>query len=43
MKSVKLAPRFRKEQLAKVWDEHTESGAHVTKQLDLVKRLHENG
>jgi hypothetical protein len=25
---VKLAPRFRKEQLAKVWNEHTPSGAH---------------
>jgi hypothetical protein len=25
---VKLATRFRKEQLAKVWDEHTASGAH---------------
>ena len=25
---VKLAPRFRKAQLAKVWDEHTASGAH---------------
>ena len=30
---VKLAPRFRKEQLAKVWDEHTESGAHESRQL----------
>jgi hypothetical protein len=25
---VKLAPRFRKEQLAKVWNEHTPTGAH---------------
>jgi hypothetical protein len=25
---VKLARRFRKDQLAKVWDEHTPSGAH---------------
>lgn len=25
---VKLAPRFRRDQLAKVWDEHTPSGAH---------------
>lgn len=25
---IKLAPRFRKDQLAKVWDEHTPSGAH---------------
>lgn len=29
---VKLAPRFRKEQLAKVWDEHTESGAHASRE-----------
>ena len=25
---IKLASRFQKEQLAKVWDEHTRSGAH---------------
>lgn len=25
---IKLAARFRKEELAKVWDEHTASGAH---------------
>ena len=30
---VKLAPRFRKERLAKVWDEHTASGAHVSRQI----------
>jgi hypothetical protein len=30
---VKLAPRFRKTQLAKVWDEHTESGVHVSRQI----------
>lgn len=30
---VKLAPRFRKNQLAKVWDEHTPSGAHVTRHI----------
>ena len=30
---VKLASRFRKEQLARVWDEHTRSGAHVSRQL----------
>jgi hypothetical protein len=29
---VKLAPRFREEQLAKVWNEHTLSGAHRLKQ-----------
>src|SRR5437867_6093660 len=28
---VKLAPRFRKAQLAKVWNEHTESGAHASR------------
>jgi hypothetical protein len=28
---IKLASRFRKEQLAKVWDEHTRSGAHRSK------------
>ena len=28
---VKLAPRFRKSQLARVWDEHTESGAHASR------------
>src|SRR5437867_4437914 len=30
---VKLAPRFRKAQLAKVWDEHTASGAHASRQI----------
>jgi hypothetical protein len=30
---VKLAPRFRKAQLAKVWDEHTESGAHKSRRI----------
>jgi hypothetical protein len=30
---VKLAPRFRKAQLAKVWDEHTESGAHESRRI----------
>jgi len=29
---TKLASRFRKEQLAKVWDEHTRSGTHQSKQ-----------
>ncbi|PYL45060.1 MAG: hypothetical protein DME29_02940, partial [Verrucomicrobia bacterium] len=28
---IKLASRFRKEQLAKVWDEHTRSGTHQSK------------
>ena len=30
---VKLAPRFAKEQLARVWDEHTETGAHASRQV----------
>src|SRR5438445_5926888 len=30
---VKLAPRFRKAQLAKVWDEHTKSGAHASRRI----------
>ena len=30
---VKLAPRFRKAQFARVWDEHTQSGAHVSRQI----------
>jgi len=34
---VKLAPRFKKAQLAKVWDEHTESGAHVSRQVAFPK------
>jgi hypothetical protein len=29
---TKLASRFRTERLAKVWDEHTRSGAHQSKQ-----------
>ncbi len=31
---VKLAPRFRKAQLAKVWNEHTKSGAHVSRRTN---------
>ena len=30
---VKLAPRFGKERLAKVWDEHTKTGAHRSRQV----------
>ena len=30
---VKLAPRFGKAQLARVWDEHTKSGAHVSRRI----------
>jgi hypothetical protein len=30
---VKLASRFRKEQLAKVWNEHTPSGAHRSRRM----------
>lgn len=29
---VKLAPRFPAEQLAQIWDEHTRTGAHQSKQ-----------
>jgi hypothetical protein len=28
---VKLAPRFQPKQLARVWDEHTKTGAHVSR------------
>src|SRR5262245_61255754 len=34
---VKLAPRFPKGQLAKIWDEHTASGAHVSKTVPFPK------
>ena len=30
---VKLASRFRKEQLARVWDEHTARGAHRSRRI----------
>jgi hypothetical protein len=30
---VKLAPRFRKAQLAKIWNEHTQSGAHRSRSM----------
>jgi hypothetical protein len=30
---VKLASRFRKEQLAKVWNEHTRTGAHRSRRM----------
>lgn len=30
---VKLASRFRKEQLAKVWNEHTQTGAHRSRRM----------
>jgi hypothetical protein len=30
---VKLAPRFRKGQLARVWEEHTDSGVHAARQV----------
>jgi hypothetical protein len=30
---VKLAPRFRKVQLARVWNEHTASGAHRSRRI----------
>ena len=34
---VKLAPRFRKAQLARVWEEHTESGAHASRRIAFPK------
>lgn len=30
---IKLAPRFGKQRLAKVWDEHTRTGAHVSRRV----------
>jgi hypothetical protein len=30
---VKLAPRFGNERLAKVWDEHTKTGVHVSRRI----------
>jgi hypothetical protein len=30
---VKMADRFRKEQLAKIWDEHTKTGAHRSRRM----------
>ena len=34
---VKLAPRFASDRLAKIWDEHTEGGAHRSKSLPFPK------
>ena len=34
---VKLAPRIGKERLAKVWDEHTKTGAHRSRQIPFPK------
>ena len=34
---IKLAPRFRKDQLAKVWNEHTATGAHATRRVAFPK------
>ena len=39
---VKLAPRFRKVRLAKVWDEHTKSGAHVSRRILFPKWVPED-
>jgi len=36
---AKLSTRFRKPQLAKVWDEHTSSGKHVAKRMPYPKWL----
>jgi hypothetical protein len=34
---VKLAPRFRKAQLAREWEEHTERGAHASRRIAFPK------
>src|SRR5207248_5742871 len=34
---VKLAPRFGNERLAKVWDEHTKTGTHVSRRIPFPK------
>ena len=34
---IKLAPRFGKERLAKVWDEHTRTGAHLSRRVPFPK------
>jgi hypothetical protein len=34
---VKLASRFRKAQLARAWEEHTETGAHRTRRIAFPK------
>ena len=39
---AKLSSRFKKAQLAKVWDEHTDSGKHVSKTIPFPKWLPEN-
>lgn len=34
---IKLAPRFGKDRLAKVWDEHTRTGAHLSRRVPFPK------
>ena len=34
---IKLAPHFGKQRLAKVWDEHTRTGAHVSRRVPFPK------
>ena len=34
---IKLAPRFGKEQLAKVWNEHTRTGTHLSRRVPFPK------
>jgi hypothetical protein len=34
---IKLAPRFGKERLAKVWDEYTRTGAHLSRRVPFPK------
>jgi len=39
---IKLAPRFDKKRLAKVWDEHTKSGAHVSRRTPFPRWVPED-
>jgi len=39
---IKLAPRFDKKRLAKVWDEHTKSGAHVSRRIPFPRWVPED-
>ena len=39
---IKLVPRFDKKRLAKVWDEHTKSGAHVSRRIPFPRWVPED-
>ena len=39
---IKLAPCFDKKRLAKVWDEHTKSGAHVSRRIPFPRWVPED-